>query len=77
MTFFNNCTQRVTFTYQPSATTHTINYEFSGFYHNTVLYEGNKFFTRVMTLATATSPAHPVVTLNLDVTATFLNGKTY
>ena len=67
----------ITFTYQPSATTHTINYEFSGFYHNAVLYEGNKFFTRVMSEATSISPAHPVVTLNLDVTATFLNGKTY
>lgn len=67
----------ITFTYQPSAISHTINYEFVGFYHNTVLYEGNKFFTRVMSEATATSPGHPVVTLNLDVTATFLNGKIY
>jgi len=67
----------ITFTYQPTATSHTINYEFVGFYHNAILFEGNKSFTRVMSASTATSISHPIVTMNLDMTATFPSGKTY
>lgn len=67
----------VTFNYQPTATSHTINYEFVGFYHNAIMLEGNRTFTRVMSVTTAASPSHPVVTMNLDMTATFPSGNTY
>lgn len=67
----------VTFTYHPTATLHTVNYEFVGFYHNAVLLEGNKTFTRAMSVATTSSPSHPIVTMNLDMIATFPNGKSY
>jgi hypothetical protein len=67
----------VTFNYQPTSTSHTINYAFVGFYHNSIMLEGNKTFTRAMSIATATSPSHPVVTMNLDMTATFPSGNTY
>ena len=67
----------ISFTYQPDAPSHTITYTFDNFRHNAILYVGNKTFTRVMTVATATSPSHPVVTMNMDITATFPNGNSY
>jgi hypothetical protein len=67
----------ITFNYQPTATSHTINYEFVGFYHNAILFEGNKSFTRIMSVASASVPSHPIVTMNLDMTATFPSGKIY
>jgi hypothetical protein len=30
-----------------------------------------------MSVATATSPSHPIVTMNVDITATFPNGNSY
>lgn len=67
----------ISFTYAPAATSHTITYTFDNFYHNAIKYEGNKTFTRVMVPATATVPAHPKVTMNMDMTATFPNGNAY
>ena len=67
----------ITFTYQPTAPSHTITYTFDNFRHNAILFVGNKTFTRIMTVATATSPSHPIVTMNMDVTATFPNGNSY
>jgi hypothetical protein len=67
----------ITFTYQPTATSHTITYTFDDFYHNAIKYVGTKTFTRVMSEATATSPSHPIVTMNVDITATFPNGNSY
>lgn len=67
----------ISFVYQPSATSHTINYAFDDFYHNGIKFVGNKTFTRIMTAATATSPSHPIVTMNMDISATFPNGNTY
>ncbi len=67
----------ITFTYQPSATSHTITYTFDNFYHNGIQYIGNKIFTRVMTTATVSSPSHPIVTMNMDLIAIFPNGNTY
>jgi len=67
----------ITFVFDPGATSHTINYQFVDFYHNAIKYEGNKTFTRTMTTATATSPSHPIVTMNMDMTATFPNGNSY
>jgi hypothetical protein len=65
----------ITFTYNPTATTNTINYQFVNFYHNAIKFDGNKSFTRSLSVATATSPAHPIVVMNMDMTATFPNGK--
>jgi hypothetical protein len=61
----------LSFTYQPDATSHTITYTFQDFSHNAIKYNGTKTFTRVMT----TSPnRHPIVTMNMDMTATLPNG---
>lgn len=65
----------ITFTYQPGANPQTINYQFDNFYHNNVKFTGNKTFTRTMTDATATSPSHPVVVMNMDMDATFPDGR--
>ncbi|MBS1535715.1 MAG: hypothetical protein JST78_11605 [Bacteroidetes bacterium] len=59
----------ITFTYQPGATSHTINYQFDNFYHNNVKFTGNKTFTRTMT------SGHPVVVMNMDMNATFPDGR--
>ncbi len=67
----------ITFVYQPNAPSHTINYTFDNFRHNAILFVGSKTFTRIMTVATANSPSHPIVTMNMDVTATFPNGNSY
>ncbi|WP_395077587.1 hypothetical protein [Flavobacterium sp.] len=67
----------ITFIYNPSATTHTINYQFVNFYHNAILVNGNKTFTRVMSTATAASTSHPIVTMNMDMTATFPDGRIF
>lgn len=67
----------ITFTFQPTASQHIITYTFDNFRHNAILFVGNKTFTRVMTAATATSPSHPIVTMNMDITATFPNGNSY
>ena len=64
----------ITFTFQPNATTHTINYTFTNFFHNAVEFDGTKTFTRVMTTSTANPEIHPIVTMNMDLTATFPNG---
>jgi hypothetical protein len=66
----------ITFTYQPTATSHTVNYSFVNFYHNNIKIEGDKSFTRTMTQATATSPSHPIVVMNMDLTAT-INGQSH
>lgn len=65
----------MTFTYQPTATSHTVTYQFVNFYHNAIKIEGNKTFTRTMTTATAANPSHPIVTMNMDLVATFANGN--
>ncbi len=67
----------ITFVFQPNAPTHTITYTFDNFYHNAIKIVGTKTFTRVMSVATANSPSHPIVTMNMDFTATFPNGNSY
>ncbi len=64
----------VSFKYEPSATSRTINYLFENFYHNDVKITGNKTFVRTMSTAT---PIHPIITMNMDMTATFPDGKSY
>ncbi|MEY2691674.1 MAG: hypothetical protein RIT03_64 [Bacteroidota bacterium] len=61
----------VTFAYIPSAPTQTINYEFVNFYHNDIKIEGNKTFTRTF------PNGHPVVVMNMDLTATFPDGRVF
>lgn len=67
----------ITFTYDPNATSHTITYTFDNFYHNSIKFTGTKTFTRTMTITTPNSPSHPVVVMNMDMTATFPNGNAY
>lgn len=61
----------VTFVYQPTAASQTINYEFVNFYHNYIKIEGNKNFTRTF------PNGHPVVVMNMDLTATFPDGRVF
>lgn len=63
------------FIFSPGAASHTINYQFLNFYHNALKFDGNKSFTRTMSVATASSPSHPVVVMNMDMTVTFPNGN--
>ena len=49
-------------------------YEFINFYHNAIKIDGTKTFKRVMS---ATVGGHPVVTMNMDLNATFPNGNVY
>lgn len=64
----------ITFTYDPQATTHTINYEFVDFYHNAIKFAGNKSFTRTMS---AGENAHPTVVMNMEMSATFPDGRVF
>jgi len=64
----------ITWVYQPGATSQTVNYQFVNFYHNYIKYEGNKTFTRTMSSGAA---PHPIVTMTMDMTATFPNGDVY
>lgn len=66
-----------TFVYQPNATSHTVTYTFDNFYHNNIKFVGTKTFTRSMTTATATSPSHPIVMMQLEMTITMPNGDVY
>ena len=65
----------ITFTYQPNATSHTITYTFQDFYHNDIKFNGTKTFTRVMAASAANPNIHPIVTMNMDMTATLPNGN--
>jgi hypothetical protein len=67
----------ITFVYQPDATSHTVTYSFDNFYHNNIKFEGTKTFTRSRTTATATSPSHPIVVMQLEMTITMPNGDVY
>lgn len=65
----------ISFTFQPNATSHTISYTFNNFFHNAIKFDGTKNFTRVLATSTANSNIHPIVTMNMDMTATFPNGE--
>lgn len=64
----------ITIPYLPNATTHTITYQFVNFYHNAIKFDGTKTFTRTMSAAV---DGHPIVTMNMDLNATFPNGNVY
>jgi hypothetical protein len=61
----------VSFEYQPTAASQTINYEFVNFYHNNIKIVGNKNFTRTF------EQNLPVVVMNMDLTATFPDGRMF
>ncbi|MBC7641350.1 MAG: hypothetical protein H7174_03285 [Flavobacterium sp.] len=63
--------------YQPNATSHTVTYTFVDFYHNARKFNGTKTFVRTMTAATAASPSHPIVVMNLDMTMTLPDGRVF
>lgn len=63
----------ISFVFDPNATSHTITYTFDNFYHNTIKFVGTKTFTRTMT----GSPSHPIVTMNIDMTATLADGRVF
>jgi hypothetical protein len=67
----------ISFPYQPTATTHTITYQFVNFYHNAIKYEGNKIFTWVWGTSAFNANSHAIVTMDMDMTATFPNGSVY
>ncbi len=61
----------VSFVYQPTAASQSINYEFVNFYHNNIKLVGNKNFTRTFVQGL------PVVVMNMDLTATFPDGREF
>lgn len=67
----------ISFVYNPSATTHTVTYTFNNFYHNAIKFNGTKDFSITMTEETISSPSHPIVTMNMDLTATFPDGRVF
>ena len=67
----------ISFTFNPNATSHVINYQFDNFYHNAIKFDGNKTFTRTMTAATLTSVSHPIVVMTMDMSATFPDGRVF
>ncbi len=67
----------ISFTYEPTATSHTISYTFDNFYHNAIKFDGTKTFTRTMTVATTSSPSHPIIVMTMDMTATFPDGRVF
>ena len=67
----------ISFEYQPSATSHTINYSFVNFYHNAIKINGAKTFTRVLGTSAANSETHPIVTMTMNLTATMANGGVF
>lgn len=67
----------ISFIYDPSATSHTINYSFDNFYHNENKIEGNRNVTRTLDSSTLLSTPHPIHTMNVDMTVTFANGAIY
>lgn len=67
----------INFIYNPTASSHTVTYTFNNFYHNARKFEGTKTFTRTMTVATAASPAHPIVTMLMDMTMTLPDGRVF
>ena len=66
-------TIKVKFTYQPAATSHTIDYEFVNFFHNQIELNGNRTFTRTLAAQTLI----PTVVMNMDMTATFPDGRIF
>jgi hypothetical protein len=67
----------ITFTFQPNALSHTVTYTFENFYHNLRKIDGTKTFTRTMTAASATTAPHPIVTMLMDMTVTFPDGRVF
>jgi len=67
----------ITFVFDPGATSHTITYSFDNFKHNNIEFNGDKTFTRTMVTTAANPTAHPLVTMNMDLTATLPGGATY
>lgn len=63
----------ITFTYQPAATSHTIDYEFVNFFHNQIELNGNRTFTRTLAAQTLI----PTVVMNMNMTATFPDGRIF
>jgi len=68
---------RISFVFEPDATSHTINYRFDNFYHNGNLIEGNRTITRTWGTSSLLTAAHPIHTMSVDMTVTFANGGTY
>ena len=67
----------ISFVYEPNATSHTVTFTFNNFYHNNIKINGTKTYTRTMTPTTPNSASHPIVTVNIDLTATLPDGRVF
>ncbi len=66
----------LSFTYNPNPTTApVVTCTFENFYHNSRKIEGTKTFTRSLSVATASSPSHPVFLMNMNLTITLADGR--
>ena len=66
----------MSFIYNPSATEQVVTYIFENFFHNSTKFNGQKTFTRSMTVGTATNPSHPIVVMDMDMLVTLADGRT-
>jgi hypothetical protein len=55
----------------------SITYSFDGFFHNNIGITGTKTLTRTLESSNLLAAIHPVVNVNIDLTATFPNGSVY
>jgi hypothetical protein len=67
----------IDFVYNPTATSHTVNYSFTNFYHNSRKFTGTKTFTRTLQSTPANTSIHPVVVMNMNMTMTTPDGRVF
>jgi hypothetical protein len=59
------------------APSQTITYSFDGFFYNDIGVTGTKTLTRTLETSALLAEIHPVVMVNIDLTATYPNGNVY
>ena len=67
----------ISFVYDPSATTHTITYIFDDFKHNNKTFVGQRTITKTMAASAANSTVHPIVVMNMNMTMSLPDGRTF
>jgi hypothetical protein len=68
---------KISFVFNPTATSHTVTYTFIDFSHNLRKVNGTKTFTMTMSAPTATSPSHPIVTMTMDMEMILPDGRIF
>jgi hypothetical protein len=66
---------KISYVYDPKATSIVATCTFVDFYHNLRKIEGTKTFTRTMSIGTVANPSHPIVTMEMDLKVTLPDGR--